>query len=456
MNSARAEAKQKAIESVETLDGWLTKREAGALFDLAADANGPIVEIGSFHGRSTTALALGSMAGSGQPVTAIDSFEGVPSTDRPTNFGVKSPPPSTPELLRANLDKFGINGQVQIVAKRSHDAAAEVGSCGVLFIDGGHDYETVRKDLELYLPKVLPGGSVILHDVTDGDPGVLRAVDEMVWSNLSEWSFRGRFDTAIVASRTKTIRRKVMLGCPGASFLWGSVSGICQSSIGHHSVQSINNGNGFDDFNFLWAHALNKAESGEITHFAMLHADVCPTAGWLDVLIGEMEHYAADLVSVAIPIKNHLGVTSSGIGDPDDRWSPFRRFTMRELQGMPETFGIEDTPHPDKYLLHNTGCWVCDLRNPLFFQTDEAGDLKCFFDFPTKVERAPNGKWRARRESEDWFFSRNIADLKAKTYITRKVQLSHRGYTDFVNYDGWGSYKDGDAATRSKWDKVAE
>jgi predicted O-methyltransferase YrrM len=34
-----------------------------------------------------------------------------------------------------------------------------------LFIDGGHDYETVASDFEMYSPLVRPGGIIALHDI---------------------------------------------------------------------------------------------------------------------------------------------------------------------------------------------------------------------------------------------------------------------------------------------------
>jgi predicted O-methyltransferase YrrM len=38
----------------------------------------------------------------------------------------------------------------------------------VLFIDGDHSYDGVRRDFELYTPLVRPGGLVAFHDIVDG------------------------------------------------------------------------------------------------------------------------------------------------------------------------------------------------------------------------------------------------------------------------------------------------
>jgi predicted O-methyltransferase YrrM len=39
------------------------------------------------------------------------------------------------------------------------------GTLDVLLIDGDHSYDGVRRDFELYVPLVRPGGLVILHDI---------------------------------------------------------------------------------------------------------------------------------------------------------------------------------------------------------------------------------------------------------------------------------------------------
>ena len=444
--------KHESLSKVGKIDGWLTQNEASLLYDHAKDATGPIIEIGSWRGRSTSALALGSMAGNKQPVYAVDSFIGITRSDRPSDLGtIAGLNSSSPELLRANLDEAGINGLVRIVPKASVEAADDIPDCGLLFVDGAHDYESVRRDLELYAPKVKVGGTIILHDCHEADPGVAKAADELLTPDAG-WRCRWRMDTAVVFERRSITRHKVLLGFPGGQLCYGAHKGLRDATLGAHDVYEEQSGIGWDDMNRLWVYALNQAYKGKITHFAMLHSDIMPSPGWIDLLIDELDDRAGDFISATAALKNEDGLTSCGIGDKDNPWEPFRRFTMRELMAMPETFGIEDTPHPDRYLLHNTGCWVADLRSPLWRMADEHGQLLADFSFPIRAVVHPSGEIVHQRESEDWHFSRMIAFLGAKTFCSRRVSTTHFGHKGFRNDHAWGRLEH-DEATRGKWFK---
>lgn len=455
MTSTVNATRKDAIDAACRIDGWLTSNEAGLLYDLARNADGSIVEIGSWRGRSTTALALGSMAGRKWRVTAIDPFIGPQEGWRPTSLGNEREAGCSPEMLRANLDGAGVNGLVRIVSKQSEDALAEAPKeIALLFVDGAHDYESVCRDIDNYLPRLKPGGLAVFHDVIPNDPGVVRAIDDRIMNRPNDFRLLDRVDSALVVRKVKTPRTVVGLACPGGSFGWGTVTqGIVQSSLGAHRVDLDNNSNGWDDFNSLWARALNRMEAGEITHFAMLHSDIIPAVGWIDLLMDEMQETGADLISVACAIKDKRGVLNCGFGDLGNRWGAFRRLTVRELLRMPPTFGLAQTQYPDKVLLHNTGCFVADLRRPVFTQADTEGRLRAWFDFPTQIRRNDAGQWAHDRESEDWFFSRKLHELGAKTLITRKVRLRHVGQAHFVNDEVWGSFENGDDDTRSLWEK---
>lgn len=199
-------------------------------------------------------------------------------------------------------------------------------------------------------------------------------------------------------------------------------------------------------FNHLWSLALAMGERGEATHFAMLHADVVPGEDWLKTLVAECERLDADMVSAVVAIKDSRGITSTGRdqvkGDP---WH-VRRFAMTEILGMPETFSVEDTVaaglNPDVCpLLVNTGCWVCDLRKPLWYELDEGGNAFFFFTMRDRLQKLRDGRWSPQSDSEDWDFSRKMASRGARYFCTRKVSTQHMGAWAYRNDCEWGTWK---------------
>jgi len=54
------------------------------------------------------------------------------------------------------------------------------------FIDGAHDYDSVKADILAWIPKVKPGGYLFCHDYGLFS-GVTRAVDEMFSCDVSAW-----------------------------------------------------------------------------------------------------------------------------------------------------------------------------------------------------------------------------------------------------------------------------
>jgi hypothetical protein len=250
---------------------------------------------------------------------------------------------------------------------------------------------------------------------------------------------------------------RIYLAVPGNKICWGTVTGIINSTA-RHIVHPFNGGmnfNGAEDFSILWTDAINMFERGEIDLFAMLHGDLTPdpTQRPLDILVEEMEAHGADLVSTVSAIKDHRGVSSTGIADLDDPWRPFRRYTIREvLEKLPPTFDAAALGYPDRPLLHNTGLWICDLRKPVFRAANAAGELDLTFQFPTRSIRGPDGRWMHQRESEDWYFSRELWLRGVRnTWATSRVRLTHHGRLDYVNFKPWGAYLDGDEDTADKW-----
>lgn len=100
-------------------------------------------------------------------------------------------------------DTFGIPKDYEIIKGRSDDPLvwerAKHLRCDVVYIDGGHSYEVVKSDLELYPRLVKPGGYLVIDDCNNsidmpegyfrGILSVSKAVDERFppYTPSDEW-----------------------------------------------------------------------------------------------------------------------------------------------------------------------------------------------------------------------------------------------------------------------------
>lgn len=189
-------------------------------------------------------------------------------------------------------------------------------------------------------------------------------------------------------------------------------------------------------FNHHWANALNFQKEGQpITHFAMLHSDIVPDPWWLDTLIEDMqgEEYA-DVVAAVVPIKDALGLTSTAIDDADDHFAITRRLTMKEVYRLPPVFGSYDCGYPERALLVNTGCWICDFTKPWRERVK-------FTIHDALVKSKQTGFWEVKVCPEDWNFSRQLHRMGCRVLATRRVGLSHMGTIPFSNREAWGLWE---------------
>lgn len=218
--------------------------------------------------------------------------------------------------------------------------------------------------------------------------------------------------------------QQVAFGASEGYHLWPTL-GACAVVRGH-TVSSLLD----HTFNRLWCGALNLRARG-VTHFAMIHDDVCPMQGWLDVLLDELRFSGADIVSAVVPIKTPEGMTSTAV-ETDDPWFP-RRLTLAEVHALPPTFGDAQVGGE---LLLNSGLWVCDLHRP-WVDTPEP----LCFQTVNRIVLDGDGQYQAQVRSEDWEFSRATRARGARLLATRKVQLVHAGECTFPNDTAWGTWQ---------------
>lgn len=171
------------VQKITTdVNGFLSQngkalREGEVLYYLAKKCpkEGAIVEIGSWQGKSTIWLGKGSVAGNQCPIFAIDPHTGSPEHQNGS-------PVWTFDLFKKNISKTNLEAIVHPIIKTSQLAAADFNrQIDLLFIDGAHEYESVKDDFECWFPRLKNGGIIAFHDSFLGWPGVNQVVKEKVY-----------------------------------------------------------------------------------------------------------------------------------------------------------------------------------------------------------------------------------------------------------------------------------
>lgn len=157
------------IERALQIEGLTKQSELELLYGLAASmpSEAIVVEVGSFRGRSTLAIAAGLDQVDRPTLVAVDTFAGDPEWEEIAAVD------RARQLFDANTAGIGF---LQAIQDTSVRAAARIADSSVdwVFIDALHDYASVRDDIRAWAPKVKPGGLISGHDY--GRAGVTDAV----------------------------------------------------------------------------------------------------------------------------------------------------------------------------------------------------------------------------------------------------------------------------------------
>nr|WP_202434672.1 MULTISPECIES: class I SAM-dependent methyltransferase [unclassified Streptomyces] len=149
-------------------------REGLALYAAAAEAAAlglPLLEVGTYCGRSTVLLAAAARA-AGVTALTVDHHRG--SEEQQPGWEYHDPSVADPELglmdtlptFRRTLHRAGLEQHVVALVGRSPQVAAVWGGrLGFVFVDGGHTDEHATGDYEGWAPKVADGGLLAVHDV---------------------------------------------------------------------------------------------------------------------------------------------------------------------------------------------------------------------------------------------------------------------------------------------------
>lgn len=148
--------------------GLVSRAEAQLLYSLARKVDtGAIVEIGSFRGRSTVALALGSRSGHRAPVYAVEPHEQFQQHPKAPQFGPKDRAAFFRTMLRTRCYR-----DVRLVNLSSEEVAPGWNRpVALLWIDGDHSPVGVRRDLHCWWPHLEDGAVVAFDDSVEPDSG---------------------------------------------------------------------------------------------------------------------------------------------------------------------------------------------------------------------------------------------------------------------------------------------
>ncbi len=166
------------LRQVETVEGYLAPNEIRFLALLAAcpTAEGEILEIGSFKGKSTIILAKAATLSGNSTVNAVDPMTAPSETD-PDLHGDAS---SFADFQK-NIETHNVTGNIQFHQIFSYELAKTWNKpLRLLWIDGDHTFEGTKLDFEGFAPHLADKAIVAIHDVLHEFEGGVRVFMENV------------------------------------------------------------------------------------------------------------------------------------------------------------------------------------------------------------------------------------------------------------------------------------
>lgn len=158
---------------LEQTKGFLDAVEGRALYTLALEGvrRGPCLEVGSYCGKS--ALYLGAACRkTGGTLFSVDHHRGSEEQQPgqayfdPALLASDGRRIDTFPFFRQTLEAAGLTDTVVPLVCRSEAAARSWATpLGLVFIDGGHAFETVLADYRCWAGHLVRGGCLVMHDI---------------------------------------------------------------------------------------------------------------------------------------------------------------------------------------------------------------------------------------------------------------------------------------------------
>jgi predicted O-methyltransferase YrrM len=160
---------------IATIKGFLAEDEAQALYQhaLQASALGPVLEIGSYCGKSTIYLGLACRANN-STVFALDHHRGSEEHQLgeffhdPALYDAGEGIMDSFREFRRNIRRAGLDEVVVPVVAGSAAAARHWQTpLAMVFIDGGHSLAAALTDYRCWSAHLMRGGVLAIHDLFD-------------------------------------------------------------------------------------------------------------------------------------------------------------------------------------------------------------------------------------------------------------------------------------------------
>ena len=160
-------------DNIESIKGFLAEDEAAALYKWAlfASADGPVLEIGSYCGKSTIYLGLACKKNK-RSMYALDHHRGSEEHQLgevfhdPDLYDTHAEQVDTFREFRNNIHAAGLDEVVVPIVAGSESASRNWQTpLAMVFIDGGHSLDAALTDYRCWTAHLVRGGILAIHDL---------------------------------------------------------------------------------------------------------------------------------------------------------------------------------------------------------------------------------------------------------------------------------------------------
>ena len=167
-------------------NSWCSEQKARLLLELVVITKPSVcVEVGAFTGSTTLPVLAGlRYLGAGRayvvdPWSTEEAIRGLPAGDVNTVWWSGLDMQAVRARFAQMLETWRLDSWCEVLPEASRQAVSQVPATDLLHLDGNFSDEGSLLDSELYLPKVTPGGYVVLSNVlvtVAGRPTKMRAL----------------------------------------------------------------------------------------------------------------------------------------------------------------------------------------------------------------------------------------------------------------------------------------